>query len=341
MDNVDVEVLETANKWLADGSEVLLITVVKTWGSSPRPEGALLAIRGDGCPVGSVSGGCIEDDLIAKIRDGSLYLESPEVVTYGVSAEEARRFGLPCGGTMQLVLEPLGARSRIDELCLRLRDGELVKRTVCLASGSTSLDTASLTDGVAIAAGEFTAIHGPRYRMLVIGAGQLSRYLSVISVGLGYQVTVCDPRLEYEDWSEPGVRIVRSMPDDAVVEMRMDRRCAVIALTHDPKLDDLALIEALKSDAFYVGAIGSRSNNSRRRLRLREFALSDEEIARLRGPIGLYIGSRTPPEIAISILAEVIAEKNNVSTPPGLRIEEAKSLLETGAAARGDQNNDD
>jgi xanthine dehydrogenase accessory factor len=150
--------------------------------------------------------------------------------------------------------------------------------------------------------------------MLVIGASQLSGYLAQTAVGLGYQVTVCDPRAEYADaWDVAGVELVTTMPDDAVVAMNLDERCAVVALTHDPKLDDLALLEALKSPAFYVGALGSRANNAKRRERLREFDLTEREIARLHGPIGLYIGSRTPPEIAVSILAEITAIKNGVA----------------------------
>ncbi len=149
--------------------------------------------------------------------------------------------------------------------------------------------------------------------MLVIGAGQLSRYLCNIAVGLDYQVTVCDPREEYTDeWDVPGTKIVRTMPDDTVLDMKLDERCAVIALTHDPKLDDLALMEALKTPAFYVGALGSRRNNAARRERLKEFDLTEPELARLHGPVGIYIGSRTPPEIAVSILAEVTAAKKTV-----------------------------
>jgi xanthine dehydrogenase accessory factor len=164
--------------------------------------------------------------------------------------------------------------------------------------------------------------------MLVIGAGQLSKYLAQIAVGLDYQVTVCDPREEYtETWDIPGVTLVRTMPDDTVVEMRLDERCAVVALTHDPKLDDLALMEALKSPAFYIGALGSRANNAKRRKRLEEFELTAEQIARLHGPIGLYIGSRTPPEIAISILAEITAIKNGVSLPEITQVATAKEKL--------------
>jgi len=169
--------------------------------------------------------------------------------------------------------------------------------------------------------------------MLVIGASQLSKYLAQIAVGLDYQVTICDPREEYtETWDIPGVTLVRTMPDDTVKAMGLDERCAVVALTHDPKLDDLALMEALKSPAFYVGALGSRANNAKRRVRLREFDVTDEEIARLHGPIGLYIGSRTPPEIAVSILAEITAVKNGVELPEAARIAAAKEKLTASAA---------
>ena len=236
-----------------------------------------------------------------------------EVVTYGVSADEARRFGLPCGGTLQLVLEPLTRKSGMRALLREVETGHLVERRLDLASGFATLHPAKPNDGLRFDGRVLRTIHGPRYRMLVIGASQLSKYLAQIAVGLGYDVTICDPRDEYtETWDVPGVTLVRTMPDDTVQAMRLDERSAVVALTHDPKLDDLALMEALKSPAFYVGAIGSRANNEKRRERLREFDLSEAEIARLHGPIGLYIGSRTPPEIAISILAEVTAIKNGV-----------------------------
>ncbi len=157
-------------------------------------------------------------------------------------------------------------------------------------------------------------LHGPRYRLLLIGAGQLGRYVASGALGLGYDVSVCDPRVEHTgQWDVPGARLVGGMPDDAVIALRPDARTAVIALTHDPKLDDLALLEALSTPAFYVGAIGSRRNNAARRERLALFDLDAAAIARLRGPIGLYIGSRTPPEIAISILAELTACRNGVT----------------------------
>ena len=330
MDSVDLEVLRRSAEWLDAGKRVLLVTVVRTWGSSPRPPGALLAVREDGQVVGSVSGGCIEDDIVERSRREGAYVTRPQAVTYGVSAEDARKFGLPCGGTIQLVLEPLRGDSRIAELLAMVEQGQLVARTLDLdtrracASRRRARPTACSFDGAAL-----TTVHGPRYRMLIIGAGQLSKYLAQIAVGLDYQVTVCDPREEYtEAWDIGGVTLVRTMPDDTVVAMKLDERCAVVALTHDPKLDDLALMEALKSPAFYVGALGSRANNAKRRERLRGIrpdAASRSQ--RLHGPIGLYIGSRTPPEIAVSILAEITAVKNGVSLSDVASVAAAKENL--------------
>jgi len=328
MDSVDLEVLKRSAEWLDEGRRVLLVTVVKTWGSSPRPEGAMLAVREDGLVAGSVSGGCIEDDIVDRTRREGQKATHCEVVTYGVTADEARRFGLPCGGTIQLVLEPLTRESGMRALLREIEAGHLVARRLKLASGFATLHPAQATDGLKFDGKVLITIHGPRYRMLVIGASQLSKYLAEIAAGLDYQVTICDPREEYtETWDVPGVRLVRTMPDDTVKAMQLDERCAVVALTHDPKLDDLALMEALKSPAFYIGALGSRANNAKRRERLREFDLTDAEIARLHGPIGLYIGSRTPPEIAISILAEVTAVKNGVGTQDVLPVAAAKEKL--------------
>jgi xanthine dehydrogenase accessory factor len=328
MDGVDLEVLRKSAEWLDSGKRVLLVTVVKTWGSSPRPPGALLAVREDGIVVGSVSGGCIEDDIVERSRREGAYITRPQAVTYGVSAEDARKFGLPCGGTIQLVLEPLTQDCRIRELLEAIEQGKLVARKLDLDSAAVSLAAANAADALAFDGRTLTTVHGPRYRMLVIGAGQLSKYLAQIAVGLDYQVTVCDPREEYtETWDVAGITLVKTMPDDTVIAMNLDERCAVVALTHDPKLDDLALMEALKSPAFYVGALGSRANNAKRRERLREFDLSPEEIDRLHGPIGLYIGSRTPPEIAVSILAEITAVKNGVSLPAGAHVAAAKEKL--------------
>jgi xanthine dehydrogenase accessory factor len=326
MDSTDLEVLKSCGQWLDGRHRCQLVTVIRTWGSSPRPEGAMLAIRDDGRVVGSVSGGCIEDDLIDQVRKQGITRALPEIVTYGITADQAHRFGLPCGGTIQLAIEPLSAGSRIPELLQRLSARELVARRLDLGTGEVTLGQASPGMSLQISASALTTVHGPRWRLLIIGAGQLSRFLTQIAVGMDYHVTVCDPREEYRaDWQVEGAQLVHAMPDDVVIEMRPDARSAVLALTHDPKLDDLALMEALKSDAFYVGAIGSRANNAKRRERLKLFDLTDAQLARLRGPVGLYIGSKTPPEIAISILAEMTAVKNGATLPTEVQVEYAKN----------------
>ena len=332
MDSIDLEVLKAADAWIDEGRPCELVTVIQTWGSSPRPVGATMAIRGDGRVVGSVSGGCIEDDLIDRVRTAGIHRRVPELVTYGISAEEAFRFGLPCGGTIKLAIEPLTQKSRIKELLQRLSQHELVARQLDLESGNVQLGTAAPTDALAVDCGALTTVHGPRWRLLIIGAGQLSQFLAQIATALDYHVTICDPREEYRNgWQIDGVDVVHTMPDDVVLEMRPDSRTAVVALTHDPKLDDLALMEALKSDAFYVGAIGSRVNNARRRERLKEFDVSDAQLQRLHGPIGIYIGSKTPAEIAISVLAELTAVRNGVAVPKAMEVAEAKQVIESSA----------
>jgi xanthine dehydrogenase accessory factor len=291
----------------------------------------MLGICEDGRVIGSVSGGCIEDDLIARVQQHGITRNAPEIVTYGISADEAHRFGLPCGGTIQLAIEPLTDSSRIGELLDRLADHELTTRELDLASGAVTLRKADAHAQLALTSERLITVHGPRWRLLIIGAGQLSRFLASIAVGMDYQVTVCDPREEYRvGWQVDGVQVVHAMPDDLVLEMQLDSRSAVVALTHDPKLDDLALMEALKTEAFYVGAIGSRLNNAKRRERLKQFDVSEAQLAKLHGPVGLYIGSKTPAEIAISILAEMTAVKNKVQLPAGMRVEEAKRLRRSG-----------
>ncbi len=313
MDSVDTEVLKSAVTWLDAGHQATLATVVKTWGSAPRPIGAMLVIRDDGQVSGSVSGGCVEDDLIERVKAHMLAGGKPEVVTYGVTKEQAERFGLPCGGTLQLVLEPLAQSAGIKQLLATVARHELATRTLDLDSGKSTLAPAKWSDVLAFDGKLLKTVHGPRWRLLIIGAGQTSRYLAQMAQALDYQVTVCDPREEYAaGWDLDSVPLDRRMPDDVVLAMNMDAHSAVVAVTHDPKLDDMALLEALKSAAFYVGALGSRLNNDKRRQRLAEFDLAADEIARLHGPVGLAIGSRTPPEIAVSILAEMTAVRRGV-----------------------------
>ncbi|MBL8385953.1 MAG: XdhC family protein [Burkholderiales bacterium] len=310
MDSVDLNVLKSVLAWRRAGQSVNLVTVIETWGSAPRPPGALLAIRGDGQIVGSVSGGCVEDDLIERCRNAPL-LDRPQVVSYGVTTEEAARFGLPCGGALKLVQEPVTDTAWVEDILGRAERHELALRSVDIETGRVTIGPASRADKTAFDGRVLKVIYGPLWRMLIIGAGQLSRYLAEMAQALDYQVIVCDPREEYRaDWNVPGAELVTGMPDDVVVQLNLDAHSAVVAVTHDPKLDDMALLEALKSPAFYVGALGSRVNTAKRKARLKEFDLSDAEIDRLHGPIGLRIGSRTPPEIAVSILAEVTAVKN-------------------------------
>jgi xanthine dehydrogenase accessory factor len=312
MDSLDLQVLHQARAWRAEGHAVWLVTVLETWGSAPRPPGALLAMRADGLVAGSVSGGCVEDDLIDRVRKGER-VATPSLVSYGVSKEEAARFGLPCGGNLRLVQEPLGDTAWISEVLARTERHELVARVVELASGRVQVEPAHRGESFAFDGTTMRALYGPRWRMLVIGAGQLSRSLAQMALGLDFEVIVCDPREEYHlTWDVPGTTFSKAMPDDLAIELRLDPHTAVVAVTHDPKLDDLALLEALKSPAFYVGALGSRGNTAKRKERLALFDLSAAEIARLHGPIGLDIGSRTPAEIAVSILAEIVAVKNGV-----------------------------
>jgi xanthine dehydrogenase accessory factor len=311
-----MEVLRSAEAWRAGGHKVALGTIVKTWGSAPRPVGAMVAIRDDGQVMGSVSGGCVEDDLIDKIKSKSIAAQKPELVSYGITNAEATRWGLPCGGTLELVMEPISERSAIPELLERIGQQQLVRRRLDMETGEATLEPGRWQDVLEFDGKVLSAVHGPRWRLVLIGAGQLTRYLAEMARMLDYHVTVIDPREEYANsWDLPGIALDRGMPDDIVREMNLDGHSAIVALTHDPKLDDLALMEALKSAAFYVGAIGSKKNNDARRLRLREFDLSEQEIARLRGPVGLYIGSKTPPEIAVAIMAEMTAVRHGVSEP--------------------------
>ncbi|CAB3868408.1 hypothetical protein LMG1861_02633 [Achromobacter piechaudii] len=266
--------------------------------------------------IGSVSGGCIEDDLIRSVRAHGVkaLVTSPSVLRYGVSAEEAHRFGLPCGGTVELVMERVGENSRLAELIQRCAERRCTERSLDLRSGIVSLREGAVDGLPSLTDSHLVTQLGPQARLIVIGATDLTLYLCAIARSLNFDITVCDPREEfYRPWKMDGIRLTREMPDDLVLRLDPDARTAVIALTHDPKLDDLALIEALQSRAFYVGAIGSRGNNARRRERLKEhFGLPDSLLERLRGPAGLYIGSKTPAEIALSIMAEVVATKNGV-----------------------------
>lgn len=321
MESVDVRVLRAARDWHAAGARLLLVTVVKTWGSSPRPVGSMMALREDGRCVGSVSGGCIEDDLVRRYTQaygqGSLPQTGPQVVRYGVTADEAHRFGLPCGGTVALLLEFQPVLATLDALVRQLEGGQLVRRTVNCTTGAVTLAPAAGPAPLQFDGATLSSTLGPQFRMLIIGAGAMAEYVATMALFNDFAVTVCDPRAEYVGtWSVAGVHLTTEMPDDAVVALKPDTRTCIVALSHDPKLDDMALLEALHSPAFYVGAIGSRRNTESRRQRFMQyFDETPASLARLHAPVGIDIGSKTPGEIAVSVMAEILAVKNGVSQP--------------------------
>ncbi|MBS0551358.1 MAG: XdhC family protein, partial [Proteobacteria bacterium] len=223
---------------------------------------------------------------------------------------------LPCGGSMELVIEAQPDLAALDALAAGIARGERMRRSVTVGEAGNRVAPAAAGDRVQWDGRTLTTVHGPAWRLLIVGAGQISSYLAPMAQALDYQVFVCDPREEYAaQWSVPGATLVAGMPDDVALELRLDPHSAVVALTHDPRLDDMVLLEALKSPAFYVGALGSALNNRRRRERLlQHFDLTPAEVDRLHGPVGLPIGSRTPPEIAVAIVAELTAVRNGVST---------------------------
>lgn len=314
MEYLDLDVLKTALVWRQAGHNVSLVTVVRTWGSAPRPVGSLLVIRADGQVRGSVSGGCIEDELIARVRQQGMFTK-PEWIQFGVTREQAQQIGLPCGGILELIVEPVSDIRWLSEVLQRISLHQLVLRTLVLKTGEVQLSACQVQhDPSFISDGEkLVMTFGPQWRVLLTGAGQLSQMVAQMAQPLGFQVLMCDPREEYTgSWQSAWGQHISGMPDEVVVQIQPDPHTAIVALTHDPKLDDMALLEALKSDAFYVGALGSRANNKKRRERLALFDLSSEQINRLHGPVGLPIGSRTPAEIAVSILAEMISVKSGI-----------------------------
>lgn len=339
MSDVNILVLRQALQWHQAGMPVCLFTVAHTWGSSPRPIGSIMAMNAQGAVVGSVSGGCIEDDLAERIPHIDHGNPVPEVLRYGVQADDARRFGIPCGGTIELVMECIGAHSLLPELLDACVHRRCVTRALDLSTGQVTLqaqppDRAPRLADATLSDTTLTTHFGPTARLIVIGAGDTSRYLCQIALTLGFEIIVCDPRESHQDqraqddWAQAGITFTREMPDDLILRLRPDSRTAVVALTHDPKLDDLALIDALQSDAFYIGAIGSRKNSDKRRARLREyFDLSEADLNKLHGPAGVFIGSKTPAEIALSIMAEVVAAKNGVDQPPLQSVADGKDRL--------------
>ncbi|MBQ73833.1 MAG: hypothetical protein CMQ20_02270 [Gammaproteobacteria bacterium] len=328
MENADQQVLKQLTTWVEAGQMSWLCTVVKTWGSSPRPVGSLLCCNDEGHISGSLSGGCIEEDLLDKLQQGALAQQTPEVLVYGATAEESDRLGLPCGGQLHVVIEPFPGQKSLKQLqhmVKRLQTRDYVERKVDIATGDMTIEDKERFsrlqfigdfDNTDIANERFLVqTYGPRHQLFLIGAVQVSMYLAEMAQALDYHVVVCDPRENMiEQWKVEGVQLVTDMPDDAVRKYANDPLTAIIALTHDPRVDDMGLMEALKTDAFFVGALGSQRTSASRRERLAQLDLSEDEISRLDAPVGLSIGSKTPAEIAIAILAQLTALRSDLKS---------------------------
>lgn len=307
MQSADHDVLSKALAWAREGVEAALVTVVQTAGPAPRPPGSIAALTCNGVLVGSISGGCIEEDLRERLAANGPP-ETPTAITYGLTRDEAERMGLPCGGTLELVIERLPAATQLAELVRSIDEHRLITRRLAMASGASELVPAAAEHPFRYDGQAMERLFGPTWTLIIVGAGQIGRYLAEMALALDYHVLVCEPRaIDRDAWRVEGVSVVATMPDELVRE-RVDRRTAVVTLTHDPKIDDMALMEALISPAFYVGALGSERTSLRRRTRLIEhLELPDAAVDRLHGPVGLPLGGRRPAEIALSIMAEITA----------------------------------
>ena len=307
---------------LKTDKSVWLCTILKTWGSSPRPVGAMMACTPDGELVGSLSGGCIEEDFLDQLQDGTLksqyeIMGKPFTVRYGETEAEQARLKLPCGGQLHVLLEynePSGANKQVfDYLASSLENHTKVSRIVDLETGEILAADHVYDDAVVIEGGKMIHSLSPMYQLLLLGAGDVAKYVAEMALALGYNVTLCDPRPKYLDnWHVDGVKTTSRLPDDVVRERFSNPYSGIIALAHDPRVDDMALMEALKTDAFYIGAMGSERTSAARRKRLPELGLTKGEIGVLRAPIGLQIQSKTPAEIAISVMAQVTMVRNGV-----------------------------
>lgn len=314
MDRFD-NIPELALQWHQAGAGAALATVVETWGSAPRRVGAQMVVSAAGEIAGSVSGGCVEGAVVAEaieaLADGKLRL-----LEFGVSDQDAFAVGLACGGTIRVLVEPVGPVLPVtmltDLLSARARR-QPIAYVVDLDSGMRRLQTQGFDqrfrmDGSGFEPGgqRFVAIHNPPLRLIVVGAVHIAQALLPMARLVGYDPLIVDPRSAFAAPSRfPGAEIREDWPDQALSEIGLDQRCAVVLLTHDPKLDDPALHIALKSEVFYIGALGSSRTHAKRQVRLQQSGFSAAEIDRIHGPVGLDIGAASPAEIALAILAEM------------------------------------
>ena len=314
--STDIEVLRAALDWLEQDAAVTLVTVASTWGSAPRRPGALMVIHQDGRFTGSVSGGCVEDDLVQRTLRGEFERRSPGLIEYGINTASTRRVGLPCGGRLQLLVEFIDSAVPLRKVLESIEAGQAVVRRVCLETGESSLHPATSSDTLEFDGQNLCKLFGPTLRMLIIGAGELARRVAQLAQTLDYAVTICDSRPEYASgWEVEGAEFSTIPPATCVQQYAPDPGSAVLALAHAPALEDAALAEALISRAFYVGALGSQKNQQARLRRLQRLGLHESQLAQLHGPIGLDIGSHTPAEIAIAIIADLIKARNKTAKP--------------------------
>jgi len=322
----DTDVPETASRWIGEGRKVALGTVVKTWGSAPRLAGSQIAVRDDGVFTGSVSGGCVEGAVIeeaqAAMADGKVRL-----VEFGVADEKAWSVGLACGGRIEIFVEPLAgekAGAALAALNQARRAGRAVVRAVDLSSGEERLiDPRTDSSLLGVAAAQalqtdqsaraeiegrswFLGTFNPPLDLAIVGAVHVAQPLAKMAAIAGYSVRVIDPRASFATPARfPGITLSHDWPDEALARLPLGRRSALVVLAHDPKIDDPALMAALASPAFYIGALGSKRTHAARLARLKAHGFTDDALARIHGPVGLAIGARSPEEIAVSILAQM------------------------------------
>ncbi len=314
------DIPETALAWHRAGKGAALATVVETWGSAPRPVGSQLAISGAGEIAGSVSGGCVEGAVVVEALE-ALEDGRPRLLDYGVSDDEAFAVGLACGGTIRVMVEPVGgsipatmlvdlvaARSARRRVAYVVDTGSWQRRLVAPGDAAPGLDLPERFRGDRSGFQEavFVAVYNPPLRMAVVGAVHIAQPLMQIARLAGYDAVLIDPREAFGSAARfPGETIVQDWPDEALAAHGLDARTAVVTLTHDPKLDDPAIKAALRSEVFYLGCLGSTRTHAKRVARLTEAGFSEEDIARIHAPVGLDIGARSPAEIAVAVMAEI------------------------------------
>lgn len=317
----DNDIPEIALGWHRAGRGAVLATVVETWGSAPRQAGSQLAIAGDGTFMGSVSGGCVEGAVVTEAVE-ALADGAARVLTFGVSDDQAFAVGLACGGTIRVLIEPVG-QAMPEALLADLVAARAQRRAAAYLVNTQTWErriAAPANDPMADVIdarmradksgteedGWFVAIHNPPLRMIVVGAVHIAQALLPMARACGYDPTLIDPRGAFGASARfPGEVISDDWPDAALAALHPDARTAVVTLTHDPKLDDPALLAALASPAFYIGCLGSSRSHAKRLDRLRAAGVTDVQIARLKAPVGLDIGAKSPAEIAVSILAQI------------------------------------